>query len=61
MYVRGKGLVHAVNVDIEAGTLVIDDLGIVRGDTHSITCTTGQGSPSSSGASGIVILKYRST
>ena len=52
MKVQGGGLVHAVHMNIEASMLVVDDLGIIRGDTHGMTCTTGQGYGGSSGASG---------
>ncbi|KAK3576661.1 hypothetical protein CHS0354_004945 [Potamilus streckersoni] len=49
--VRGGGHVHAVHININSATLIVDDLGRIVGDFHSIPCITGDGY-SGSGASG---------
>lgn len=59
MRVKGVGSVHAVKINIEAGNLVIDDLGEVIGDVHSIGCTTGNGADNSYGASGKIYCVYK--
>ena len=52
LHVKGHGLIHAVNLTIEADTFIVDDLGRVVGDVHDATCTLGEGF-SGSGASGL--------
>lgn len=36
--VKGGGVIHAVHVNIETEDLIVDDLGEIIGDLHSITC-----------------------
>lgn len=36
--VKGGGVIHAVHVNIETENLIVDDLGEIIGDLHSITC-----------------------
>ena len=50
---QGEGHVHAVQVNITAETLIVDDLGQIVGDLHSVSCVVGDGFSSASGASGI--------
>lgn len=50
---QGEGHVHAVQVNITAETLIVDDLGQIVGDLHSVSCVVGDGFSSGSGASGI--------
>lgn len=40
---QGGGLVHSTHVNIEAETLIVDDLGVIKGDLHTITCSQGSG------------------
>ena len=55
MHIEGLGHVHATHVHIEAGTLIVDDLGRLVGDEHDIPCTTGQGTDGQ-GASGVIYI-----
>ena len=48
--VQGGGIIHSTSVNIEAETLIVDDLGEIIGDLHSITCTEGAGNGGSSGS-----------
>lgn len=48
--VQGGGLVHATHVNIHAHTLIVDDLGEIIGDLHSVTCSQGAGFDGSSGS-----------
>ena len=50
--VKGGGILHAVHLDITADKMKVDDLGQVIGDTHSVTCSSGEGIVGSNGASG---------
>lgn len=55
VHVYGQGHVHAVDVTITARNLIVDDLGELVGDLHSIACEGGIGSGSSgNGASGLL-------
>ena len=49
---QGEGHVHAVQVNITAETLIVDDLGRIIGDLHDITCSKGNGFNANDGASG---------
>lgn len=56
MRVKGGGKVHSFLVNIEAGDLIVDDLGEITGDLHSVTCATGRtGYNNHYGGSGKVI------
>jgi hypothetical protein len=59
--VQGEGHVHAVQVNITAETLIVDDLGQIIGDLHSVSCVVGDGFSSGSGASGTQIENYSET
>jgi len=50
--VQGEGHVHAVQVNITAENLIVDDLGQIIGDLHDITCSKGNGFNANNGASG---------
>ncbi|XP_033745593.1 uncharacterized protein LOC117331107 [Pecten maximus] len=43
LWVKGGGHLHAVKVNIDADTMIVDDLGEVTGDVHTKSCTVGQG------------------
>ena len=49
--IRGGGVLHAVHLNLTAEEMVVDDLGRVVGDTHSIPCVMGEG-VNGAGASG---------
>lgn len=49
--IQGGGFVHAVHLNLTAGEMIVDDLGRVVGDTHSVPCVTGEG-VNGAGASG---------
>ncbi|WAR26294.1 hypothetical protein MAR_011998 [Mya arenaria] len=50
MRVAGGGIVHAVHVNIGAQQLIVDDLGEIIGDFHSVSCSTGNGVTGTSGS-----------
>ncbi|KAL8581102.1 hypothetical protein ACOMHN_012752 [Nucella lapillus] len=41
--VHGGGTIHAVHLNLTVVNLVIDDLGTIIGDLHTIPCSGGQG------------------
>ena len=56
--VKGHGHIHAVHINLTANTMVVDDLGLVIGDRHDISCVQGDGVTSASGASGNKTLLF---
>jgi len=41
--VKGLGHLHALHINITAGTLIVDDLGHVTGDVNDDPCPVGDG------------------
>ena len=60
LHIQGGGHVHEVEMTINADHVVVDDLGLLVGDTHDLSCGTDDGdgleSSGSSGSSGRLLL-----
>ena len=54
---KGGGKIHAIHVDIQSTNLIVDDLGEVIGDYHTLTCAVGNGIGGTTG-SGMENLFY---
>ncbi|KAL5013117.1 hypothetical protein ScPMuIL_007387 [Solemya velum] len=53
VHIYGEGLIHAMDVTITADNVIVDDLGHLVGDLHSVACEADIGSGNSgNGASG---------
>lgn len=51
--VNGGGIVHATTVNIEAESLIVDDLGEIIGDLHNVACSSVYSGVGGSSGSGI--------